>query len=67
MISDLRKLCLKQRGISKKFKKINILKEYTDYTDELYAPQLRFGEQARRRHEKLFIKTKYLSHYKGNY
>ncbi|EFN80768.1 AMY-1-associating protein expressed in testis 1 [Harpegnathos saltator] len=49
---DLRKLCRKQCDRQKPFK-LDIIEQHSDPKFDLYAPQLRFGRCARRRHEML--------------
>ncbi|XP_012277666.1 cilia- and flagella-associated protein 91 isoform X2 [Orussus abietinus] len=48
---ELRKLAVKHRGQNVRYQKRDIVKQHADRKSELYAPQLRFGESAQRRHE----------------
>lgn len=47
---ELRKLYKRQQQKSEPFKR-DIIKEHTDPSSELYAPQMRYGEHPKRRHE----------------
>ncbi|XP_032688884.1 cilia- and flagella-associated protein 91-like isoform X1 [Odontomachus brunneus] len=49
---DLRKLCRKQCH-KRQPRKLDIIEQHADPKSELYAPQLRFGEHSRGRHETL--------------
>ncbi|XP_033211672.1 cilia- and flagella-associated protein 91-like isoform X2 [Belonocnema kinseyi] len=53
---ELRKLSMKHRcKTGKKYKCQDIIKQHADRASELYAPQMRFGENPQRRHE-VFLK-----------
>lgn len=47
---ELRKLHRKHQQKQQPFKH-DIIKEYADLSSELYAPQMRYGEHPKRRHE----------------
>lgn len=47
---ELRKLYKKQQQKSEQFKR-DIIKEHSNPSSELYAPQMRYGEHPKRRHE----------------
>ncbi|XP_032688894.1 cilia- and flagella-associated protein 91-like isoform X2 [Odontomachus brunneus] len=61
---DLRKLCRKQCH-KRQPRKLDIIEQHADPKSELYAPQLRFGEHSRGRHETLqkrFLSEDYIEH-----
>ena len=62
----MRKMNLDRNKINKKYHKWDIVTLYKDKTSELYAPQLRFGENPSRRHESIDIQCRFLKRYRGN-
>lgn len=50
---QIRKLIFTKEKVNKKYHRADIIKQFTDPTSELYAPQMRFGEDPRHWHEKI--------------
>lgn len=49
---ELRKLAMKHRGrIGSRYKRQDIIKQHEDRASELYAPQMRYGNNSGNRHE----------------
>ncbi|XP_049963450.1 cilia- and flagella-associated protein 91-like isoform X3 [Schistocerca serialis cubense] len=61
----LRKLTNKHKGVSMRYRKPNVIDEYTDKTSEFYGPLMRHGENPKRRHEVITIQSNFLSQMKG--
>ncbi|XP_049832187.1 cilia- and flagella-associated protein 91-like isoform X1 [Schistocerca gregaria] len=61
----LRKLTNKHKGVSMRYRKQNVIDEYTDKTSEFYGPLMRHGENPKRRHEVITIQSNFLSQMKG--
>ncbi|XP_069677545.1 cilia- and flagella-associated protein 91-like isoform X2 [Periplaneta americana] len=62
---ELRKLALRHKGISKKYREVNIVDQSIDHKSELFGPQIRFGEHPKRRHEVINVRSRFLTHIKG--
>ncbi|XP_063229726.1 cilia- and flagella-associated protein 91-like isoform X1 [Bacillus rossius redtenbacheri] len=62
---ELRRLAMKHQGVQRKYVRSNVIDELADYSSELYAPQMRFGEHPRRRHEVIKVKKNILSQLTG--
>lgn len=50
---QLRKLIFNRQKLNKKYQKWDAISKFTDKTSDLYAPQLRFGENPSNWHEKI--------------
>ncbi|KAK6640802.1 hypothetical protein RUM44_012499 [Polyplax serrata] len=56
---ELRKLTCTRKKINKKYHRWDIIRQFTDKTSEMFAPQLRFGENPRHWHEKIPERCKF--------
>ena len=65
VITELRKLALRHKNISKKYQERDIVEEHKDHKSELYAPQMRFGEHPKRGHEIINVHSRFLTNLKG--
>lgn len=66
-IPAMRKLNLSRKKINKKYYKWDVVTLHKDKTSELYAPQLRFGENPSRRNEIIDIQCRYLKRFRGRW
>jgi len=64
-VAALRKLALRHKGISVKYREDGAVKEHTDHRSELYGPQMRFGEHLKRRHEVTNVCSRFVAGIKG--
>lgn len=64
-VAALRKLALRHKGISLKYREGSAVKEHTDHRSELYGPQIRIGEHPKHRHEVANVCSRFLKGIKG--
>ncbi|GFG32380.1 hypothetical protein Cfor_04360 [Coptotermes formosanus] len=62
---ELRKLSLRHKDSSMKYREGSVLKEHTGHRSELYGPRMHFGEHTKRRHEVINVCSRFLTGIKG--
>ncbi|KAJ8013175.1 hypothetical protein DPEC_G00050550 [Dallia pectoralis] len=64
-IISMRKLTAKRRNVEGKLERRDIIKEYSDYSSQTYAPLSRVGQFPDRHSERNVVKSRYLDTYQG--
>jgi len=65
MFTAIRKLTKKHKNIEGKLERREVVKDFSDYGSQTYAPLTRFGVFLDRGSEQFVVKSRYISTYQG--